>query len=359
LTLRDEYPKFKAASVHASPVFLNRDATAEKACSLISEAAGAGAELVVFPEVFIPGYPYWIWLDSPNAGRVWFKELFKNAVELPSKTIECLCDVARESGMYVVMGINERDGYTLYNTIVFIDKCGKVLGRHRKIEPTQAERTFWGRGNGSDLVVYDTDLGKISGLICGNNRIDILRCVLIALGEQIHTAHWPALSALKDWKDHVDFIEVNLRHHALSGGVFVISASDRINSEMVSKLGHLDLIKEGGGWSAIIAPNGQILSNLKGREGIIYADIDMEKILDMKYVWDTRGHYARWDVASILLNRDRYTPIREEYSSSTRGYIKELLDGLKEKADRDSDEELKEITEKLKKSLSNTLDKKQ
>lgn len=205
----DEYPKFKAASIYASPVFLDREATTKKACGLMREAADAGAELVVFPEVFIPGYPYWIWLDNPNTGRRLFKELFKNSVEVPSKTIERLCEVARETNMYVAMGINERDGYTLYNTVVFIDRHGHVLGRHRKIEPTQVERTFWGRGNGSDLVVYDTEIGKISGLICGNNRIDILRCVLIALGEQIHTAHWPALSAVSYWGNHVEFIKVN------------------------------------------------------------------------------------------------------------------------------------------------------
>lgn len=144
-----------------------------------------------------------------------------------------------------------------------------------------------------------------------------------------------------------------MRYHALAGGVFVISASDRINADMVSKLGHSDMVKEGGGWSAIIAPNGQVPSSLKDREGIIYADIDMEKIVDMKYMWDTRGHYARWDVASLLLNRERYMPIREAYGSFIRDDVKASLDVLKKKADRDKDEELKEITEKLKKALAN------
>ncbi len=279
----DTCPRFKAAAVMAAPVFLEREATTEKACALIAEAAGAGARLIVFPEVYIPGYPYWIWLMTPTQGAPYFVDLYKNAVEINSRTVTNIGLAARAAKAYVVMGISEREGGTLYNTLLYFNDRGEVMGRHRKLQPTHVERTIWGRGDGSDLRVFDTELGKISGLICWEHTMDLTRYALTAMGEQIHVAAWPGTSTLTHNPHSAIFnsvTEAAARHHALAGQTFVINVQSPVGSDIVKRLGFKDrpdLIQTGGGWSAIIGPDGQIISGpLVGKEGIVYADIDLE-----------------------------------------------------------------------------------
>jgi len=305
----DQYRKFKAAAVAAPPVFLDREATTAKACALIREAAGNGAELVVFAETFLPGYPYWIWLGTPTWGAPFFFELYKNAVVVGSETTNALCDAARAANAHVVIGIDERDGGTLYNTLLFISREGEVLGRHRKLQPTHVERSIWGRGDGSDLKVFKTDLGAVGGLICWEHTMDLVRYALIALGEEIHVAAWPGTSTLNHnphSKIFNDVTEAAARHHALAGQVFVINVQSPIDAAMIDKLGltgRTEMIAPGGGWTAIIAPDGRIIGGpLVGEEGIVYADIDMEERIGMKYACDSIGHYARPDVVRLVLN---------------------------------------------------------
>ena len=305
----DVYPRFKAAAVMASPVFLDRDATTGKACELIAEAARAGARLVVFPEVYIPGYPYWIWLMTPTQGAPYFLDLYKNAVELQSPTVTKLGQAARSANAYVVMGVSERDGGTLYNTLLYFNDRGELIGRHRKLQPTHVERSIWGRGDGSDLRVFDTEIGKISGLICWEHTMDLTRYALIAMGEQIHVAAWPGTSTLTHNPHSAIFnsvTEAAARHHALAGQTFVINVQSPIGADMVERLGFKDrpdMIEQGGGWSAIIGPDGQIIGGpLVGKEGIVYADIDLEQIILMKYACDSAGHYARPDVLRLSVD---------------------------------------------------------
>jgi aliphatic nitrilase len=182
--MADQYPRFKAAAVSAAPIFLDREATTEKVCQLIAEAGRAGAKLTVFPEVLIPGYPYWIWLMTPTQGTPYFLRLYKNAVEIDSPTVQNLGRAARAADSYVVVGISEREGGTLYNTLLYLSNQGEVLGRHRKLQPTLVERTIWGHGDGSDLRVFDTEIGKIGGLICWEHTMDLTRYALTAMGEQ-------------------------------------------------------------------------------------------------------------------------------------------------------------------------------
>lgn len=305
----DRFPKFKAAAVAAAPVFLDREATTDKACNLIREAAGNGAELIVFAETFLPGYPYWIWLGTPTWGAQFFSELYKNAVVIGSATTDVLCQAARSANAHVVIGIDERDGGTLYNTLLFISREGKILGRHRKLQPTHVERTVWGRGDGSDLKVFSTDLGAISGLICWEHTMDLVRYALVALGEEIHVAAWPGASTLHHNPHSTifnDVTEAAARHHALAGQVFVINVQSPIDEIIINKLGFADrsdLIAAGGGWTAIIAPDGRIIGGpLIGKEGIVYADVDLEDRITAKYACDSVGHYARPDVARLVLN---------------------------------------------------------
>jgi nitrilase len=305
--MADQYPRFKAAAVAAAPVFLDREATTEKACSLIEEAGRAGAKLTVFPEVFIPGYPYWIWLMTPTQGAPYFVRLYKNAVEIDSPTVQQLGRAARAADTYVVIGISEREGGTLYNTLLYLDNRGEVIGRHRKLQPTHVERTIWGHGDGSDLRVFDTELGKIGGLICWEHTMDLARYALTAMGEQIHVAAWPGTSTLTHNPHSTIFNAVTdaaARHHALAGQTFVVNVQSPIGADIVEQLGFQDrpdMIRPGGGWSAIIGPDGQIIAGpLTDKEGIVYADIDLEQIILAKYACDSAGHYARPDVLRLV-----------------------------------------------------------
>jgi nitrilase len=163
-------PRFKAAAVQASPVYLNAGATAEKAASLVREAAGHGAKLVAFPEVFVPGYPYWNWITDPVTGSAWFEKLVRASVLVPGPEIDIVRKAARESDCYVVLGVNERSPVSLgaiYNTLVFIGPDGNLLGKHRKLVPTWAEKLTWTGGDGSSLKVYETGIGPLGGLACG------------------------------------------------------------------------------------------------------------------------------------------------------------------------------------------------
>jgi aliphatic nitrilase len=308
----DVYPKFKAAGVMAAPVFLDRERTTEKACDLISEAGAQGAELIVFPEVYIPAYPYWAWLGTPTWGAPFFAELFKNSVEIPSPTTEAIGEAARKANAYVVMGVNEREGGTLYNSLIYFNRAGRVMGKHRKLQPTHVERTVWGRGDGSDLVVCDTDIGRIGGLICWEHTMDLVRYAMIALGEQIHAAVWPAVSSLTH-NPHASFFnnvtEAAARHHALAGQVFVINVQSVVDDYLIEGLGMTDrpdMIRPGGGWSAIIGPDGQIIAGpVTDKEATLFADINLEDIIYVKYACDSIGHYARPDVVSLLINREK------------------------------------------------------
>ena len=192
----DQFPRIKAAAVHAASPFLDRDAGVEKACALIGEAAAEGADLIVFPETFIPGYPVWIWTHTPATGAPFFSRLFANSVEVPSEATDRIGAAARKASSWVVVGISERDGGTLYNTLLYFDDSGRIVGKHRKLVPTCVERTVWGRGDGSGLKLIDAPFGKLGGLICWEHSMDLARYALTSQGEQIHIAAWPAGSAV-------------------------------------------------------------------------------------------------------------------------------------------------------------------
>ena len=338
----DKYPKFRAAAVQAAPVFLNREATIEKACDLIKEASDNGAELIAFPEVYIPAYPYW---PKEHYGRrpgyKVFVELFKNSVEIPSKESDLLCQAARKARAYVAMGLNERDGGTLYNTILFLSKEGKVMGKHRKLMPTYTERAVWGMGDGSDLKVFDTELGKLGGLICGEHLMTLSRYALFTKGEQVHVSVWPGSAGV------ITTIDTMNKSYALEGQAFVIVASGYITADMVPDDFEL---KEHTPWevrggSGIISPRGTYLAGpLYDQEGIVYADIDLEMIVWAKAMVDVVGHYARPDVTRLILDERKLAPI-ETVDTSAGADLREAVDRLTQKVSQIGDEELKQAIE--------------
>lgn len=308
----DVYPTLKVAAVMAAPVFLDREKTVEKACQLIKEAGNQGAQLAVFPETYIPGYPHWLLLGTPVWSVQFFGELFKNAVEVPSPATEAIGQAAANANMYVVMGMNERENGTLYNTIVYFDRKGRIVGKHRKLQPTHAERMVWGKGDGSDLVVCDMESCKLGGLICWEHTMDPVRYAMVALGEQIHASIWPPISALTH-APHAPFfnqmIEAMARSHAICGQVFVVTACSIVDDDAIEKMGmkdRPDMIRPGGGWSAVISPNGQIIAGpVTEKEQILIAEINLEEIMYAKSFCDSIGHYARPDVVHIVVNREK------------------------------------------------------
>jgi predicted amidohydrolase len=297
----DALPKFTAAAVQAAPVFLDREATVDKACELISQAGKAGADLIVFPETWIPGYPFWTSSEGVFSGSV-FTQLWKNAVEIPSPTTNRLAQAAKRAGAYVVMGINERDTFTrgtLYNTMLYLSPQGEVIHRHRKLMPTFTERTVWGFGDGSDLTLLETPLGRLGGLICWEHEMTLAKYALYAQGEQVHCSQWPAYTFQND---HIDF---GTRQYAFEGACFVVSSCGIVTPGSLPKELGGETVSANGG-SAIIAPNGEYLAGpIYAKEETIYAEIDLEAAIREKHSRDVAGHYARPDVLQLLVNAER------------------------------------------------------
>lgn len=297
----DRFPRYQAAAVQMAAVWMDREATTEKVVRLVQEASAKGARLIVFPEVIIPGTPHWIWKEPERYD--YYAELFKNAVEIPSPTVARLSEAAREAQAYVVVGVHERAGKTLYNTMLFLDRHGQLLGKRRKLMGTYVEKTIWGMGGGTDLPVFATELGKLGGLICRENFSNLSRHALAAQGEEVHAAIWLAGSSRRGVLFN-RWIEASCTSHAVGSQTFVV-ACQACASEREMEL--FDL-KEPGGWSAIISPRGEVVAGPSGQgEAILIGSIDMETALGSYPVWDEIGYHGRPDVFKVIINREPYT----------------------------------------------------
>lgn len=360
----DSYARFRAAAVQAAPIFLDREKTIEKTVSLMKEAARNGASLVAFPEAYIPGYPYWVWIEIPLKGSDWFLRLHKNSIKVPGPHTEKLCSGAKEAGVYCVVGINEIDQVrfgTVYNTNLIIGPDGALLGKHRKIVATFAEKIVWGRGDGSSLRVYETELGRLGVLNCGENTNPLARFALLAQGEQVHVANYPAL-AFKTGYDMEHAVKLRSGAHAFEGKVFVITSSSTISPEMVEELCDTDEKRElmtgsGNAVSGIYNPLGECIGGpLIDEEGIVYADIDLEQTIPPKLMHDITGWYNRFDILSLNLYRQPQTPIIETGGDIADGqtipqlkFLTEAMEAFGEGMRREIREALKEELEALKK----------
>lgn len=323
------FPQFKAAAVQAAPVFLDAAATVAQACDLIARAARAGASLVAFPEVFIPGYPYWNWTMTPVQGSEWFERLYRAAVDIPGPEIETLRAAARAAGCHVVIGVNERDALsmgTMYNSIVFIGSGGELLGVHRKLVPTWAEKLTWTGGDGSSLRVYETPLGRLGALACGENTNPLARFALLAQGETVHVANYIALPVAPADYDMVEAIKLRAAAHSFEGKVFSVVSCAAISPEIVDAVAHDGesralLQRPHSAFSGIFGPDGRLLTEpLVDAEGIVYADIDLARCIQPKQMHDITGSYNRFDIFQLHVNR------RAQRSAIWRDPASDLLD---------------------------------
>lgn len=297
----------KAAAAQLSPIFLDKEKTVTKACSAILEAGEKGANLIVFPEAFLSGYPDWVWL-IPNSKGAALNELYiklvENAVSVPDQATNQLCKAAKKAGINVVMGMNERNsetsGASLYNSLLFINDKGEIMGKHRKLIPTGGERLVWAQGKGDTLRSYETTSCKLAGLICWENYMPLARTAIYESGAQI--------LASPTWDKSPNWLQ-SMQHIAREGGLFVISTCMALRMDDIpDEYDFKKLYPEGREWintgnSCIIAPNGKILAGpLDAKEGILYADIDLQQIIAAKRMFDVAGHYARPDLFNFSLN---------------------------------------------------------
>ncbi len=302
----------RVAVAQVSPVYLDRDATIAKGVSVIAEAAAHGAEIVAFPETWVPGYPLWIygaaaWGDE-QAKRA-YARLLAESVEVPSPATDALSAAAVGQGVEVVMGVNELAGGTLFNSLLYLRPDGQVLV-HRKLVPTHAERIVWGRAeDGSGLVVADTRYGGLGGLICWEHWMPLARFAMHAQSERIHVAVWP-------WG--YELAHLASRHYAFEGRAFVLVAGGYMPTSAVPE--GFELLKamragadpEGGesimltGGSGVLGPDAEwIAGPVYNEEAIIYADLELDHSAREQYAMDTVGHYNRPDIFSLTVDARR------------------------------------------------------
>jgi nitrilase len=301
----------RVAAVQAAPVFLDLAASLDKAVTLIAAAAAQGARLVVFPEAFLPAWPAWVDEVLPGEDRAWHLRLLEQSVVVPGPVTARLGEAARDAGVHVVMGVNEREehGGTVYNTIVYLDDEGALLGRHRKLVPTHAERLVWGMGDGSDLQVHQTAIGRLGGLICWENLMPLARFAVYDQGVDIWVA--PTLATHEPWV-------ASLRHIARESGCHVIGVAPAARfCDVPDDVPDRDRLWRGAephgdwmldGYSAIVDPAGTVLAGpLIREEGILYADLDLDDGRARRRLFDPVGHYNRPDVFRLVVD-DRPKP---------------------------------------------------
>lgn len=306
-----EFKKFKAAAVQTSPVFLDVDKTIDKAIAFMAEAAQNGAQLIAFPEVFVAGYPYWNWIMTPVQGSAWYEKLYKASVAVPSEPINRLLEAAKTHKIHVVIGINERGSSygEIYNTNLIIDDAGNLVGKHRKLVPTWAEKLTWTSGDGSSLKVYDTAIGPIGTLACGENTNTLARFTLLAQGELIHIANYISLPVAPPDYNMAEAIKIRAAAHAFEGKLFTIVSCSTISREIMEAMkadvpdAEALLTRKNSAFSGFIGPNGAVIGEpLIDDEGIVYADIDLAKCIQPKQMHDILGHYNRFDIFDLRVN---------------------------------------------------------
>ncbi len=290
--------------IQAAPVVFDCGATIEKVRTLADGAASQGARIAVFPEAFVSAYPKGLDFGArvggrTPEGRAMFRRYFESAVDVPGPDVDALGAIARDHSLYIVIGVIERDGGTLYCTALFFDADGRLMGKHRKLMPTAMERLVWGMGDGSTMPVFDTPVGKIGAVICWENYMPLFRTAMYSKGIQLYCA--PTVDDRDTWPR-------SMQHIAFEGRCFVLSAVQYLRRgdcpgdyPAIQGDDPATVLIRGG--SVIVNPQGLILAGPHyGSEAILTADINLDEIVEGKYDLDVVGHYARPDVFRLTVN---------------------------------------------------------
>ena len=290
----------RVAAAQISPVLDRPGGTLEKVLNAIDEAAGKGVGFMVFPETFLPYYPYFSFVDPPVAIGAAHLKLYDESVVVPGPVTHALAAAAKRHAMVLVMGVNERDGGTLYNAQLVFDADGSLALKRRKITPTYHERMIWGMGDGAGLKVVDTAAGRVGALACWEHYNPLARYALMAQGEEIHAAQFPGSLVGQIFADQM---EVTIRHHALESGCFVVNATGWLTDEQIAAIQPNEKLQKGlrgGNCTAIVSPEGKhVVPPMTEGEGLLIGDCDMALIMKRKRMMDSVGHYARPELLQL------------------------------------------------------------
>jgi nitrilase len=296
-------PVSTVAAVQGTPVFLDREATIEKVGAYTKDAVANGAALVAFPEGFVPCYPDWVWRTTPWADGDWYARWADQSVDVPGPACDALGAIARDQSVYLMIPVNERDGGTIYNTMLYFGPDGALLAKHRKLVATGGERLAWGMGDGSTLAVIDTPFGRVGGLICWENYMPLARAAMYQQGVDILLC--------PTW-DNSDVWPASMQHIAKESGAFVFGITSCLRaSDVPESIRDRDKLYGGEddwmspGNTMIVDPFGKVLAGpITKTDGILYADIDLDVIRAARRRFDVVGHYARPDVFRLDVRRD-------------------------------------------------------
>lgn len=317
-------PVVRAAAVQIAPDLASRAGTVERVLNAIAEAAEKGAEFIVFPETFVPWYPYFSFVLPPIQQGPEHLRLYEEAVTIPSDETRAVSEAAKKRGAVIVLGVNERDGGSLYNTQLIFDADGSLKLRRRKITPTYHERMIWGQGDGAGLKVVETAVGRVGALACWEHYNPLARYALMAQREEIHASHFPGSLVGPIFREQ---IEVTMRHHALESGCFVVNATGWLSEEQINSIHPDPALQKGlrdGCMTCIVSPEGRHLAPpLTEGEGIVIADLDMKLITKRKRMMDSVGHYARPELLRLIHDTRPAVP-REEYPAPAEAQPEEI-----------------------------------
>jgi len=303
--------KVRAAAAQIAPDLESETGTLARVLETIRDAARQGVELIVFPETFLPYYPYFSFVQPPVLQGPAHLLLMQRAPTVPGPTTEQVAAAAREAGMVVVLGINERDHGSLYNTQLIFDADGELLLKRRKITPTYHERMVWGQGDGAGLRTAQTRVGRVGALACWEHYNPLARYALMAEHEEIHCAQFPGSLVGPIFAEQMG---VTIRHHALESGCFVVNATGWLHPEQIRSITPDEKLQgalRGGCHAAIVSPEGKYLAEpLTEGEGLVIADLDMALIAKRKRMMDSVGHYARPELLSLAIRRESASTTR-------------------------------------------------
>lgn len=344
----DTHQRVRLGAAQVAEVYNDREATIEKDCRFIREAGTRDIDLLVFPEFHVASSPYWYWYDDDfDRFQQYYRVMFDNAVTVPGPATDELCEAANDAGVAVVIGVNEKEpdtAGTMYNSQLFIDANGTVLGVRRKLVPTRHERIFHTGGTGEDVTAFDSSLGTLGGLMCGEHTNPLAVYAVLAHGAEIHGAAWPAMPQPdRDQEYRERTICLRTRYLAFVGKVPTVSATGVVTDELADDVGGLPDTYADSGTSSIIAPDGTYLAGPKWTgEGIVHADVDMGDRVEGKAYHDILGHYNRFDIFQLTVDKRSREPLVTTNAAGGPTDVSAALEVLRETAAQRDDEVLRE-----------------